>query len=286
MTVNYRAEIVGVFGYPVDENPTVVMQEAAFRDLGLNWRYLNFEVKPEALPDAIKGMRAMNFKGINLTIPHKVAVMPLLDEVADDARMIGAVNTVWRSGDKLIGENTDGKGFLRGVRQDARIDPTGKHVVVVGAGGAARAIVVELVLAGAADVLVLNRSPERGQTMVNELRARTGGHIRFAPWGGVFPVPAETDIFVNATSIGLYPDVNATIDVNLDATRSDMLVCDVIPNPPDTHLMQLARSRGMPTLNGLSMLVYQGVIGFELWTGQKASESVMKQALRQAFGLA
>ena len=144
MAVNYKFELVGVFGYPVAENPTCVMQEAAFAELGLQWRYLTIEVKPEALPDAVKGLRAMNFRGINLTIPHKVAVMSLLDEISPDAAQIGAVNTVRRAGDRLIGENTDGKGFLRGVREEAGLDPRGSHVVVLGAGGAARAITVEL----------------------------------------------------------------------------------------------------------------------------------------------
>src|ERR1041385_2241409 len=123
MAANYKSELVGVLGFPVAENPTFLMQEAAFAALGLQWRYLTIEVKPEALPDAIRGVRAMGMMGVNLTIPHKVAVMPLLDEISPDARIIGAVNTVRRDGDKLIGENTDGKGFLRGVGEQAGIGP-------------------------------------------------------------------------------------------------------------------------------------------------------------------
>jgi len=284
----YRHEIVGVFGYPVDENPTIVMHEAAFAERGLLWRYQNFEVQPEALPDAIKGMRAMGFKGINLTIPHKVAVIPLLDAVADDAAMIGAVNTVRRDGERLIGENTDGKGFLRGVREDAGIDPQGKQVVVLGAGGAARAIIVELMLAGAADILVRNRSEARGKAMVAEVRQRisphSGGSLRFDPWTSTHQVTDEVNILVNATSIGLYPDVDAMPDVSLDGARSDLLVCDVIPNPPETPLVKAAAVRGLRVLNGLSMLVYQGAIGFEMWTGQPAPEATMKTALAKAFG--
>src|SRR6185436_10515552 len=147
-----------------------VMQEAAFQALGLNWRYLTIEVKPEALPDAIQGMRAMGFQGINLTIPHKVAVMDLLDEIAPDATMIGAVNTVRREDNRLIGENTDGKGFLRGVREAGGIDPKGKRIVVLGAGGAARAITVELALAGAAEITIWNRGVERGRNLSAHLQ--------------------------------------------------------------------------------------------------------------------
>ncbi len=131
---NYQAELVGVFGHPVSENPTVVMQEAGFRALNLNWRYLTIEVLPKDLGNAMQGLRAMNMKGINLTIPHKVEVLKYLDEVKPDAALMGAVNTVVRVGDKLVGENTDGKGFMRSLTQDAMVDPKGKQVLVLGAG--------------------------------------------------------------------------------------------------------------------------------------------------------
>lgn len=282
MAANYKAELTGVFGYPVTENPTGVMQEAAFRALGLNWRYLTIEVKPHDLPAAMTGMRAMGFAGINLTIPHKVAVIPLLDAVAPDAQMIGAVNTVRREGDRLIGENTDGKGFLTGVRT-AGADPAGKTIVILGAGGAARAIAVELALAGAAAIHVYNRGHERGQAMVANLTARTGVNASFHPWDRTYRVTPEIDILVNATSIGLYPDVDAMPDVALDDAGPDLLVCDVIPNPPNTPFIRAAEARGLRTINGLSMLVYQGMIGFKLWTGHDAPEAVMKQALEEAF---
>lgn len=285
MGANYQAELVGVFGQPVAENPTGVMQEAAFAAAGLNWRYLTIEVPPDRLADAVRGMRAFGMQGINLTIPHKVAVMPYLDAIAPDAQIIGAVNTVRREGDRYIGENTDGKGFLRGVREDAGVDPEGKRVVMLGAGGAARAVATELALAGASRIVVVNRTVQRGAAMVEDLRANTGADVQFAAWEGTYPVPADTDIFVNATSIGLYPDVDAMPDVDLGAARDGMLVCDVVFNPPQTPLVKAAKARGLPVLDGLSMLVYQGVIGFELWTGLRAPEAVMKQALREALGV-
>lgn len=283
MPANFKAELVACLGQPVAENPTGVMQEAAFQALGLNWRYLTIEVAPEDLADAIRGVRAFGLRGINLTIPHKVAVMQYLDRIAPDAAIIGAVNTVRRDGAALIGENTDGKGFLRGVRADAGVDPRGKRVVVLGAGGAARAIVTELALAGTADVLVVNRSVERGESMVADLAGKTKAPIRFEPWRGTYAVPDGSDLLVNATSIGLYPNVADMPPVDLRAMRRDTLVCDVVLNPPETRLLATARALGLPTLDGLSMLVYQGVIGFELWTGQKPPEAVMKQALRTAL---
>jgi shikimate dehydrogenase len=165
------------------------------------------------------------------------------------------------------------------------MDPKNKRVVVLGAGGAARAIVTELALAGALDVLVVNRSASRGGQLVADLASKTKARIRFQAWQGSYAVPNDADMFVNATSIGLYPDVDSIPAIDLVSAHSGMLVCDVVFNPPETRLLQAARKQGLATLDGLSMLVYQGAIGFELWTGEKAPETVMKHALRQALGL-
>jgi shikimate dehydrogenase len=285
MPKDFAAELVACLGQPVRENPTGVMQEAAFAALGLNWRYLTVEVPPAKLGDAITGVRALGMRGLNLTIPHKVAILQYLDRIAPDAALIGAVNTVRREGDELIGENTDGKGFLRGLRADAGVEPRGKCVVVLGAGGAARAIVTELALAGAADVLVVNRSPERGQQMVADLARKTNAQIRFEEWREPYRVPRAADLLVNATSVGLYPDVDAMPPVDLSDAAERLLVSDAVPNPPETALLKMARRRGLPVLDGLAMLVHQGAIGFRMWTGVEAPEAVMKEALRRAFDL-
>jgi len=282
---DFAAELVACLGDPVRENPTGVMQEAAFAALELNWRYLTIEVPPAKLRDAITGVRALGMRGCNLTIPHKVAVMPLLDEIAMDAALIGAVNTVRREGERLIGENTDGKGFLRGLRLDAARDPRGMRVVVLGAGGAARAIVTELALAGAAEIVVVNRSVDRGQALVADLAAKTGSDIRFAEWRGAWRLEARTDLLVNATSIGLFPDVEACPPVDWGAASAGMLVCDAVPNPPEMAFLRAAKARGLATLDGLSMLVHQGAIGLKMWSGCDAPVDVMKQALHEAFGL-
>jgi len=286
MPTNFKAELAGCLGQPIAENPTGAMQEAAFAALGLNWRYLILEVPPDKLREAIVGVRALGLRGINLTIPHKVAVMEHLDEIAPDAAVIGAVNTVRREGDRLIGENTDGKGFLRGVKVDAKLDPAGKRAVVLGAGGAARAIVTELALAGTSDILVVNRTAGRGEQMVADLAAKTKARIRFEPWRGTYRVPADADLLVNATSIGLFPDVDAMPPVDLNGVRPEILVSDAVFNPAETRLLAAARQRGLAVLDGLSMLVYQGVIGFQLWTGENPPEAVMKKALQEAMGVA
>ena len=281
---NYKAELVGVFGHPVAENPTIVMQEAAFKELGLNWRYLTIEVYPEDLAAAMAGLRAFNMQGINLTIPHKVEVLKYLDEVAEDARLMGAVNTVRREGQKLIGENTDGKGFLRSLQEDAQVNPAGKQAVVLGAGGAARAITVELALAGVTHLTIVNRSVQRGQALIELLNEQTPATAEFVPWTGPYAIPPETDILANATSIGLFPKVNDKPDLIYETITAAMVVSDVIPNPPHTPFLQEAEARGAQTLDGLGMLVYQGAIGFKMWTGLEAPVEVMRRALGQASG--
>jgi shikimate dehydrogenase len=281
---NYLSVLVGVFGYPVAENPTIVMQEAAFRAKGLNWRYLNIEVRPEQLADAVTGLRAFNMAGINLTIPHKVAIIPLLDELSSEAALMGAVNTVVARGNRLIGNNTDGKGFLFSLQEDAGMDPAGKRVVFLGAGGAARAMAVELALAGAAHITIVNRTLDRGESLVRLLNDKTPVEAAFVKWQGDYAVPPKTDILVNATSIGLFPNVTAMPAVATGSLHAGLLVCDVIPNPPHTPFLRAAESRGAQTLDGLGMLVGQGAIGFEMWTGVEAPVAVMRQALEAVFG--
>jgi shikimate dehydrogenase len=276
----FRHELVALFGQPVEENPTQAMVEAAFAAAGLDWRYLTVEVAPAALGDAVCGARAMGFRGFNCTIPHKVAVVEHLDRLSQAARLIGAVNTVVRDGDELAGENTDGAGFLAALR--SRRDPRGLRVVLLGAGGAARAIGVELALAGAASITVVNRARERGGALGALLRDHLP-EAGFEPLGERYAVPAGTDLVVNATSLGLFPDVEADVPLALDEVVGSALVADVIPNPPETRFLREAAAAGCETLGGLEMLVEQGRIGFRLWTGLEADAGAMRDALSRAF---
>jgi shikimate dehydrogenase len=281
----FRQELVAVFGQPVDENPTQAMIEAGFEAAGLDWRYLTIEVAPTDLGRAVLGARAMGFRGFNCTIPHKVAVVEHLDRLGRSAALMGAVNCVVRRGDELVGENTDGAGFLDAVRR--RRDPAGSRVVMLGAGGAARAIAVELLLAGVASLTIVNRSAERGRelrTLLDGVEAPTD--VRAEELDGRFPVPADSDLVVNATSIGLYPDVDAVVPLELEDVAGRALVADVIPNPPQTGFLRAAAELGCETLDGLEMLVEQGRIGFELWTGVEPDVGAMRDALRRAFDLA
>lgn len=283
MSTNYKAELVGAFGQPIAENPTGVMQEAGFKALGLNWRYLMLEVSADDLAAAVAGARAFGMRGFNLTIPHKVAVISHLDDISAEVKIIGAVNTVRREGDRLIGENTDGKGFLRALTQDYGMDPRGKSVVMVGAGGAARAVATELALAGVERLHIVNRTEARVAGMVHDLRQHTSTNVSYELWEQTYIVPKDVDIFINATSIGLHPNGDAMPDVDLTTASQSMLVTDVVFNPMETRLLQMAKALGLPTLDGLSMLVHQGVFAFELWTGEQAPIAVMKQALYDAL---
>jgi len=214
---NYKAELVGVFGHPVAENPTVVMQEAGFQALQLNWRYLTIEVLPQDL-------------------------------------------------------------------QDAKVDPKGKKVLVLGAGGAARSITVELALAGAQKITIVNRSAERGKVLTELINTKTPAKASFIAWNGTYSIPEDTDILVNATSIGLAPLSCEKPDVDYGSILPGMLVCDVIPAPM-TPFLKEAQKRGAKTLDGLGMLVYQGAIGFKLWTGLEAPVEAMYRALSKAFNI-
>lgn len=280
--MNFLLPITGSFAQPAAENPTVAMIEAAFAHHGLDWRYLNIEVAPADLGDAVRGARAMGWRGFNCSIPHKVAVIAHLDGLGKSAEIIGAVNTIVRVGDRLIGENTDGRGFVAALR--AVVDPKGKSAVLFGAGGAARAVAVEMALAGAARILIVNRSAARGQEVVDLLNTRTPARASYAPWIGPFSVPPDTDIVIHATSVGLYPDVTAMPEIDTDSLTPRMVVADGIHNPPLTRLLQAALARGCQTVDGLGMLVQQGVIGIKYWTGVDADPMVMRQAL-QDLGL-
>jgi shikimate dehydrogenase len=279
---NYKAELIGVFGHPVAENPTVVMHEAAFAELGLNWRYLTIEVFPADLENAIKGIRVFNMKGINLTIPHKVNVLKYLDEIKPDAALMGAVNTVINVNNWLIGENTDGKGFMYALTHDAEFDPSGKNAVILGAGGAARAISVELALAGVKTISIVNRHSDRGKILTTLITTKTTSEAQFVKWESGYKIPSDTDILINATSIGLYPNIHEKPDISYDSISDNMVVCDVIPTPM-TNFLHESQKRGAKILDGLGMLVYQGAIGFKLWTGKDAPVNVMHKALSKAL---
>ena len=280
--LNFKQELTAAFGQPISENPTQVMVEAAYRHHELDWRYLTIEVAPDGLEDAVKGAKAMGFQGFNCTIPHKIKVIEYLDGLGESASLMGAVNCVVRKDGQWIGENTDGKGFVESLRE--LTDPSGKNVVIFGAGGAARAIGVEVALAGASKITIVNRTVERGEELTKLLDEKLPVEADFVPWDGVYAAPDGTDVLINATSIGLFPDVDARLALDRDTLREGMVVADVIPNPPATNLVRDARAKGCKVIDGLGMLVNQGVIGIRHWTGVDPDPAVMRAALEEVCG--
>ena len=278
----FLSQLVGSFSQGAAGNPTVAMIEAAFRHHGLDWRYVNCEVPPEKLADAVKGARAMGWKGFNCSIPHKVTVIQHLDGLGESAAIMGAVNCAVSRDGKFVGENTDGKGFLKSLLEVK--NPKGESIVLFGAGGAARAIAVELALAGATSITIVNREKARGEALAQLVNDKTKAKSNYAPWTSKWRIPESASIAVNATSIGL-EDGNAALDIDTSSLRKGLVVADVIVNPPRTKLMRDAETAGSTAIDGLGMLVNQGVISIKYWTGIDADPAVMRQEVARVLGI-
>ncbi len=279
MSVNYRAELVGVFGDPVEDNPTGVMEEAAFAACGLNYRYLTLKVTDNDLDIAMKSIRALHMKGMNLTMPHKIRAIPYLDELSEAARIIGAVNTIVVKDGKLFGENTDGKGFVQALSNNG-ISLDGKNIVILGAGGAAKAIAVECALAGALQVSIFNRTQSKAEELAKVILENTKADATGHAWEKELKIPENTDILINATSIGFSPDITAEPDINYSTITDQMTVCDVVFHPAETEFLKSCAKQGARIVNGLGMLACQGALNFTLWTGVEAPLAVMEEKLR------
>lgn len=279
--MNFLSKITGSFSTPSAANPTVAMVEAAYKHHGLDFRYLNCEVLPKDLEAAVEGAKAMNWVGFNCSLPHKVEVIKFLDGLGESAKLMGAVNCVVQRDDKYIGENTDGKGFLKSLK--SIIDPAGKSIAILGAGGAARAIAVELALENASQITIVNRDQSRGKDLVDLINSKTKCKAEFRDWNSKFEVPERIQILVNATSIGMAPDLDAQVNVNTDSLRSDLVVADVIVNPPMTNLLKDAKAKGCQIVDGLGMVINQAVLGIKFWTGEDVDPEVMRKKLLEVL---
>ena len=277
---------LGIIGYPLGHSASPAFQQAALDHLGIDAAY---EAWPERLADRVRELRAPEVLGFNVTIPHKQAVMPLLDEVDPTARDVGAVNTVVRTAGRLVGANTDVAGFLAALRDEGAYDPRGRSALLLGAGGAARAVAYALLTEGAARVAIANRSPQRARALAAELNARFPATVDALPLDAEALAPrlaagAPADLLVNCTSLGMAhgpdPDASPIPDALIPA---ESLVYDLVYNPQETPLLAAARRAGARTLGGLPMLVYQGAVAFRLWTGRDAPVDVMLRAASAAL---
>jgi shikimate dehydrogenase len=260
-----------VIGKPIDHSLSPAMHNAAFEALGLPWRYLAISVPDGHAAEAIEVMRTVPFAGMSVTMPHKAAVAELVDSCTPIATALGAVNCVWWRGEELVGDNTDGAGFLDALHQDEGYDPRGQRTVVLGAGGAARAVIQALGEAGAAEVVVVNRTASRADAAA-----------RLAPGvgrvGSVDDI-AGSDLVVNATSVGMGSGEAAErVPVDVERLGGGQLVVDLIYEPATTALVRSARERGAVAVNGLGMLIHQAAHAFRRWTGEDPPVEVMSAA--------
>lgn len=282
MKVLGSTKVLGVFGHPISHSLSPIIHNAAIEALNVDYIYVPFHVLPGRLSDAVQGIRSLQIVGVNVTIPHKERVIEYLDEVDEVARAIGSVNTIVNEDDRLKGFSTDGPGFLRSVEAEwGKVD--GCRVLILGAGGSARAVAFALAEIGC-EIVIANRTYSRAQELAESLES-TGKNVIAIPLEreAVAEAISSADLLVNTTSVGMHPDSDA-IPIPPDLIHSGLLVYDLIYNPPRTRLIQEAVARGAKAINGLKMLVYQGALSFEMWTGIKPPVDVMEHAAACALG--
>jgi len=275
--------LTGVFGDPVEHSLSPAMHNAAFRSLGLPFLYLKFRVPVSSLRAALRGVRILGFRGVNLTIPLKEAALGLMDKLTPQAERVGAVNTVTIEGGRFEGHNTDGEGFLRSLRETWRFRPRGKRVMLLGAGGAARAVAFALGGAGAREIVIVNRTPGRARSLARAVARATRASVtaarlwRGTPWERILE---GADLIVNATSVGMK---RGETPVPPSVVRPPIRVVDLVYSPPTTKLVGAVSRRGVRAMNGEGMLVHQGALAFERWTGMPAPVRIMRRAFRSAM---
>lgn len=275
MRIDGETRVVGVFGDPIKHSASPAMHNAAFEKLRLNWRYLPFHVLPDKLEAALHGVRDMGLVGVNLTVPHKIFALALVDEVDPVARQLGAVNTVHVVDGRLVGHNTDGYGLVKALREAFGLRLKGKRVTIIGAGGAGRAVTVQCAMEGVAELCLFNRTTSKAEELAREL------HNDFGSVQVTVGLPASRcDLLINATSVGLRAGDPSPIARTVLAKHT--FVLDMIYRPVDTKLLRDAKRAGCRVTDGLGMLLHQGARAFEIWTGRKAPVEVMRSALRRA----
>jgi len=284
LSVRGDTRVLGVFGCPVEHSVSPAMQNTAIQALGLNYVYVPFHVLPEMLGGAIQGLRALEVAGVNITIPHKRAVIPFLDSVSERARLVGSVNTVTNVDGVLTGDTTDGPGFLQSVEAEWGV-VDGTRALILGAGGSAKAIAFALVEAGCL-VSLSNRTRSKADELAEAI-CRAFGEGSAAVVENVDDALREVlsgcDMLINTTSVGMRPKPDE-IPVNPELLRSSLMVCDIVYNPLKTRLLAEAERCGARTLSGIKMLARQGAISLEKWTGCKAPVDIMERAALAALG--
>ncbi|ADH99885.1 shikimate dehydrogenase [Salisediminibacterium selenitireducens] len=274
-------QIFGVFGDPIEHSMSPAMHEAALSHAGIDGAYHAFHVKPEGLQDAVKGVRALGIRGVNVTIPHKVDVMKHLDAIDPLAERIGAVNTIVNDDGVLTGFNTDGAGYLEGLRPLLTHPLTDMRVLIIGAGGAARAVAMTLASKEVKELYVANRTETKAGELAKACKPYAASRSLTLSLAQARLM--EFDLVINTTSVGMSPNVD-NIPISLEMLGRDTIVTDLIYNPMETRLLKMARQKGAKTQNGLNMFVLQGGLAFEKWTGKTAPRDIMRQTVLDQLG--
>ncbi len=283
MKLDGSTRLVGLIGDPVGHSLSPIIHNAAFDYMGLNWCYVPLSVQRQRLREAIEGIKALGFTGVNVTMPFKTDVLGLLDEVAMFAESVGAVNTILIDKDRLIGYNTDGRGFYTALVRDMGYDVRGRKVLVLGAGGASRSVTVSLALAGCASITIVNRSPERSRQLVDIIK-KSVPDIRadwLSPSDNYDMLVAESDVIINATPLTTF--TGSVLRVPVAMLNRNQIVCDLNYSLYQPPLLQEAEARGAQVIDGKGMLLYQAAAAFEIWTGLEAPVEVMRGALLRAL---
>ncbi|MFW9945716.1 MAG: shikimate dehydrogenase [Candidatus Odinarchaeota archaeon] len=282
--VTARTKILCVIGHPIEHSMSPIMHNAAIQDLGLDYLYIAFDIPPNKLKEAIKGLKTLNIRGINVTLPYKEKVMKFIDKVDQTAQKIGAINTIKNEDGLLIGRNTDAEGANKALF-DAGCEITGKNVVLIGAGGAAKAILYSLA-SNTNKITIINRSEDRAKKLVNELKNKMDINIESKKYDEIILKEeiSNADILINATPIGMFPMIDIT-PVSKKIIHKDLFVFDLIYNPLETKLIKDSKEIGCQTLSGLDMLVNQGALAFEWWTNKKPNLELMKLKIIEYLGM-
>lgn len=278
--IGLKTKIVGLLGNPLEHSKSQPMQNAAFENENLDYFYLPIEVIKEDLGDVVKGISKMNFGGFNVTVPHKIEVMKYLDEIDEMASIIGSVNTVLVKDKKLIGYNTDGEGFVSSLEKETGVNCEGKTILLIGSGGACRAIAATLAYRGVEKIILTNRTKSKAEDLSNDInsKARQCCEVVDNNYDSLKEIINTCDIIINTTSVGMYPKIDASpIDTSLITKKH--IVGDVTYNPDKTKLLLEAEDKGCIIVNGKGMLVNQGAKAFEIWTGVKAPVKIMENAI-------
>ncbi|ARK29290.1 shikimate dehydrogenase [Halalkalibacter krulwichiae] len=275
-------KVFGILGHPVGHSMSPIIHNDAFEKIGIEARYHAFDVDPDQVKEAIEGIRALKITGCNVTVPHKIAVMKYLDEIDSEAEQIGAVNTIVNQNGKLVGYNTDGRGYVKSLLDETSIDLANMKVLVIGAGGGARGIITALLRQGIGHLTITNRTISKAELLI-DLAATFDTPAEALEKQVVEEKLNEFDVIINTTSVGMSPNVDES-PLSLDRLKEETIVSDLIYNPLETKLLKEAKAKGAQTLNGIGMFVNQAALSFEHWTGQKPDEIQMRKIVLQQLG--